>query len=125
MKQFSNLEKLHFASYMQNPIAEPLKLQSTSSLVWSKRWICCAGALLFLIAFSKWLSVLEGEEVLAAVYPPTGIRCGKLLTVAIFLELCLAYAAFEFPLGLGNALWHRLVGEQFCRLSFGSLAQRY
>lgn len=84
---------------MQNLIAEPLKLQSTSLLVWLKRWIRCAGALLLLVAFSKWLSIWEGAEVLAAVYPLTEIHYRMLLTVALFFELCLAYAAFEFPLG--------------------------
>ena len=110
---------------MQNPIAEPLKLQSTSSLVWPKRWIRCAGALLLLVAFSKWLSIWEGTEVLAAVDPLTGIRYGTLLTVALFLELCMAYAAFEFPLGWGDAVWHWLARERFCRLSFGAIAWRY
>ena len=98
---------------MQNPIAEPLKLQSTSLLVWPKRWIRCAGALLLLVAFSKWLSIWEGAEVLAAVDPLTGIRYGTLLTVALFLELCMAYAAFEFPLGWGTLYGIGWLGSGF------------
>lgn len=71
------------------------------------------GALLLLVAFSKWLSIWKGAEVLAAVDPLTGIRYGTLLTVALFLELCLAYAAFEFPLGWGTLYGIGWLGSGF------------
>lgn len=98
---------------MQNSKAEPLKFKSDVSLLWAKRWIRCAGALLLLVAFSKWLSIWEGTEVLAAVDPLTGIRYGTLLTVALFFELCLAYAAFEFPLGWGTLYGIGWLGSGF------------
>lgn len=69
---------------MQNSKAKPLKSKSDVSLLWAKRWIRCAGALLLLVAFSKWISIWEGTEVLAAVDPLTRIRYGTLLTVALF-----------------------------------------
>lgn len=98
---------------MQPPTAEPLKLQSSSSLIWGKRWVCCEGALLLLVALSKRLSVWEGEKVLAAVDPLTGIRYGTLWTVALFLELCLTYAAFAFPLSWGTLYGIGWLGSGF------------